>query len=511
MGDGRARGLRRARWLVACGVLGTSSLLCAGCKEGLPPTHVIPEDGQPGQHLPSEGEFLGTQDFTDSLYVYDRDRFSIYFKDRAPRFPSDTDDRFIRRDEVLSVRNATQAEIRNPDQVAPEKGGDVLREIYSKPYLFGFEVGDAATAGFIAGETFEGTDQLMPIAGAGDKWVYFHVNEWSREDVVMDTTIVASTSVGGPEWLVRGVCVSGNASHRPQFYTQDILISSVPSRGIFFHGWTLVAERDRFDVDGEVIDDPQRNPRFLWIEQGAFPGSSVAERRFTGVDQCVDGLWGEVEFAPVQLAAENVQVGQRFVTWTYVTADSSAIRLRANGPELSDGLTTVADSVRCIGYGVPPQDVPVDNPGFPVYYMSLLARYEVSVERMYDQLAWRLGPNDPNPVGLYGAADGVIDVVKFVVRVMVDAPEEEKVLQRLELYLMRGIGVVVQVSGTSRNTAERDTSRLQRAVIGGLLTCEPDFAFCFNPDSCPPCLEPAGSLSSFHSSSQGMHRSPWSP
>jgi hypothetical protein len=505
-------GLQRRWRFAACGVLGALALWSSGCQEGMPPTHLIPEGGDPGDHLPPDGAVLGTQVFTDSLFVYDRQRFALYFRNRSPKFPSETDARFIRRDEVLSVVNATQDQIRRPDLVAGEDG-DFLREIYSKPYLFGFAGGDAQTQGFVAGETFEGTHELMPISGEGDRWVYFHEEQWSRQDQVRNQ-VFASTSVGGPEWLIRGVCINGDStSFVPGRYAQDIWVSSVPSKGIFFHGWTLVAERDRFNVDGEVLDQAQRNPRFLWIEQGAFPGSSVSVREFTGVDQCVDGLWGEVEFFPVQLAAENVRVGQRFVTWTYISADSSQIRLRANGPELSNGETTERDSLRCVGYGVPPQDVEVDNPGFPVYYMSLLARYEVSVERMYDQLQWRLNPDDPNPVGRYGVAgDGVIDAVKFVIRVMVDVPDQELVLQRLELYLMRGIGLVVQMSGTSANSDERDVSRLQRATIDGRLSCEPDFSFCFTPSNCPPCLEGlAGSGNPLHPRSENKPRSPWSP
>jgi hypothetical protein len=63
---------------------------------------------------------------------------------------------------------------------------------------------------------------------------------------------------------------------------------------------------------------------------------------------------------------------------------------------------------------------------------------------------------------VYGAVDGIVDVVKFRVTVTLGAPVEF-VAQQLDLYLMRGIGLVVQVTGIS----EFDISRLRQCLVDG--------------------------------------------
>lgn len=477
MGLGRLVGSQRILRSAGCGAFVAAALWFVGCEKGLPPTHVIPSDGARTEYLPSDGVSPGTRMFTDSLYVYDRTRFSIYSVDRDPFIPVGTDQRYIKRGEVLSIVGATQDEIRFPDQI-PGPDGDLLRQVYSKSYLFGFEIGDSQSQGFIAGEVFQGTEQLLPLSGPGETWWdYNHVQfQWTRRDTVVGQTS-ASTTMGGPEWLVRSVClVRADLSARfiPAAFEQDIVMSAVPGSGLFLHGWTLVAERDEVVPETEFrAPAPQRNPRFLWVAKGGLGGTSPAEREFTSIDQCVDGLWGELELFPVQLAAGDIRVGERYVTWTYVSADSSKISLRANGPAASAGQTTSRDSLRCIGFGVRPQNVPVDGPAFPVYYMSLLARYEVAVEEVYDQLQWRLGNS---LVGEYGAVDGIIDVVKFAITVQVGAPADA-VVQRLDMYLMRNVGAVVQAVGTDPTRTFLDTSRLRSATINGVFYDEAFFGY----------------------------------
>lgn len=477
MGLGRSVGSQQILRLAGCAVLVAAALWFVGCEKGLPPTHVIPYDGARPDYLPPDGVFPGTRVFTDSLYVYDRTRFSIYSVDRDPFIPVGTDQRYIRRGEVLSIVGATQEQVRFPDRISGPDG-DVLRQVYSKSYLFGFEIGDAQSQGFIAGAVFEGAEQLLPLSGSGATWWdYNHVQfQWTRRDTVIGQT-TASTSMGGPEWLVRSRCtVRADLATRflPAAFQQDIAMSAVPGKGLFLHGWTLVAERDEVVPESEFrAPAPQRNPRFLWVAKGGLGLTSPAERDFTSIDQCVDGLWGELELFPVQLGAGDVRVGERYVTWTYVSADSNEISLRANGPAASRGQTTSRDSLRCIGAGVRPQNVPVDGPTFPVYYMSLLARYDVAVEEVYDQLQWRLGNS---LVGEYGTVDGIIDVVKFSITVSIIAPDD-RVVQRLDMYLMRDIGAVVHAVGTDPNRILLDTSRLRSATINGVFYSEAEFGY----------------------------------
>jgi hypothetical protein len=101
----------------------------------------------------------------------------------------------------------------------------------------------------------------------------------------------------------------------------------------------------------------------------------------------------------------------------------------------------------------------MDSSAFAIFYFQLLTRYEVSVERVYDVLEWRSGNN---VVGEYGARDGIVDAVKLHVLVNIVAPDNQ-VAQQVDLYLMRGIGLVVQQTGLT----VFDVSRLREATIDG--------------------------------------------
>lgn len=469
---GSTKGTRRFVRLVTSCSLGVLALGFLGCEEGMSPRFVISPGGDPIDFIPSGAIRPGTELFTDSLYVYDRDRFEIYSLTRSPFVPVGTDDSFIKRGEVLSVKDAITSGhpewVSHPDAV-PGPDGDLLRQIYSKPYLFGFERGEAATQGFIAGTVFEGSDQLLPINTGGPTWWdYNHAQTfWARRDSVVEQ-VSSETSVGGPEWRIRSraqarvdlvACQDPLPCFLPNVYDQDIIMSSIPGLGLFAHGWTLIAERDDVvPADEFRAPVPQQNPRFFWVSKGGLGGTSTSESEFTSIDQCVDGLWGQVKQFPLQLAGPDLQVGQRYITWTYIQSDSSEIRKRATGEGSS------RDSLRCIGFGVPPQDIPVDSPAFPIFYMSLLARYEVSVEAMFDQLVWIVGSSQ---VGRYGTAnDGIIDVVKLVLRVSVGQPTE-RLVHRVDLYYLRGIGLCVQVAGLDPARQFVDVSRLRRATVNG--------------------------------------------
>jgi hypothetical protein len=483
---------RLARLLSLLGLVG-AACVHSGCEEGMPPTLVVPQDGLPPDFLP-DGVALGTSSFTDSLYYYDSNRFQAY-----SAIPG-TDARFIRRGAVLSIRNATQDQIRNPTSI-PGTDGDVLRDVYSRPYLFGFEriqSADPDPPGFRPGEFVEGSHQFWPLDVAGASWwEYNHTQfQWARKDTLRGT---AQTSTGTARWLQTlnslEACGPPNcnpATFTPNLYSSDLAISVTPGAGIFMHGWTLTAERNE-----EVLDfgtpRRQRNPTFLWVAQGALGQANPNASDVTSIDQCVDGLWGEVELFPVQMAGPDLQVGQRFVTWTYVTADPGQIFCRAFGLILSENAAlfpealdfccnvvgncpdppevceqarsrgarcrTEREFVRCSGTGNIPEGIPMDHPAFPTIHMSVLARYDFEVAEVFDSLPWTSGQTT---VGVYGAVDGIVDVVKFRVTVTLGAPVEF-VAQQLDLYLMRGIGLVVQVTGIS----EFDISRLRQCLVDG--------------------------------------------
>jgi hypothetical protein len=437
-------------------------LLVAGCESGLPPTHLISPSGAPEDFLP-EGVVLGTVSGTDSLYFYDPHRFALY------NYVTGTPVQFIKRGRTLSIVGATLDQINHPDQVAGSDG-DVLRSVYSRPSLFGFEPVTEGNPGFRAGATVSGASQFLPLSAASGPswWDYNHVQFlWTRRD----TLVGRGDASTGSGWRLRSqnrARATETDTFIPSLYNSDLLVDVVPGSGIFFRGWTLTAERDEILPPGVFgTRQPQRNPRFLWVSKGTLgaPLGSVPDPNqstVTTVDQCVDDMWGDVQLFPVQMCGADFQVGDQYVTWTYVSTDSAEIRRRSTqGSDLEE--------LRCSGTGTIPDDIEgrVDNALFPVFYLSLLARYEIDVENVYDQLEWRLGNT---VVGLYGPADGVIDVVKLAVTVTLGSPKE-LIVQKVDLYLQRGIGIVVQVTGIPSyygGTNLFDVSRLRECMVDGV-------------------------------------------
>ncbi len=436
--------------LFCCFVFGPS-----GCYEGLPPTPQIPEGGQPPVFLPPDLP-LGTTPQRGLLYFYDDSQYTEY-KNEGGRnqIPPETDEaRFVRRNSVLSIIGASQAQIIRPDTVDA-----VLGSVYSNPQLFGFEPAGGRTPGFYEGERVSNATDFMPACMANGNcaesfWVYNHKeNKWRRRSFLAGTT-TASTSQGGFIWIVRDTAKvrdSDRLTHIPAQYAADALWSVVPGRGLFVHGMTLTAERDNFPEAGSP--ERQNNPTFVWLAQLKLGARDPNQPIYTTLDQCIDGMWGDFESFPLQLTGTDLQVGDRYVTWTYVKTDADEIRRRVTeGNEL--------EQLRCSGSGVPPLDVPLDSTAFPIFYFSLLARYEVSVEFVYDVLEWRSGST---VVGEYGTPDDVVDVVKLAVRMYVVAPEDD-LAQQVDLYLMRGIGPVVQQTGI----LVFDVSRLREAQVDGV-------------------------------------------
>ncbi len=426
-----------------------------GCYEGMPPTFVIPPSGEPPVFLPRDFQ-LGTLPSLGLLYFYDQSRFTEY-KNEGGRnqIPPETEPRFIKRGSVLGIIGASTAQVAQPDTTDPE-----LARVYNDPRLFGFEPATDRAPGFYEGTTVIDAATFMPPCMAAGNcgptwWSYNHVQfQWSRKDSLAGTTMSA-TSGGATTWVMRSqneVSQSLRETHLPSRYAADWWWSVVPGRGIFQHGMTLTAERDEVKEVGTGAPKRQRNPTFFWLSQRSLGATDQNQIEYTTLDQCVDAMWGDLLLYPLQLSGADFQVGDRYVTWTYVGADSAEIRRRVTqGDE--------REQLRCSGSGVTPAEVPLDSSAFPIFYFTLLVRYDVVVERVYDVLEWRSGNN---VVGEYGARDGIADAVKLVIQVFLAAPRE-KLVQRVDLYLMRGIGVVVQQNGLD----VLDVSRLREAQIDG--------------------------------------------
>ncbi|MFQ5601162.1 MAG: hypothetical protein ACE5G2_11500 [Candidatus Krumholzibacteriia bacterium] len=468
MGLGHPKRSRRSRNLLILIALGSLGAVCfPGCEKGLGPTELIRSDGSPADFLPPGGVAPGATHEVGLLYFYDTQQYREYFRDKDPKYPDGTDERFIKRGVVLSKLGATIGERRRPDLVDA-----TLAAVYGNPRLFGFEPAADGEPGFRAGARLLNADEFFPLAEGGGPswWEYNHVQlQWVRKDTLIGPeTSPSPTSMGGPEWRLRSINrVRADLRNKflPSLYNSDLIVSSIPGVGVFFHGYHLVAERDEVVPEGEFrVPEQQRNPRFLWLWQRALGNPDPNSPVVTTIDQCLDGLWGRLDMFPVQLTGAHIQVGDRYTTWTYVTVDSTALRLR-----VQEG--TEREQLRCSGSGVVPEDVPLESAAFPTFFFSLLARYQIDAEEVFDQLVWFVG-NDT--VGKYGTVDGVPDVIKFVVRVYLGAPVEGLV-QKLDLYYQRNVGLVVQVTGN--RLASRDITRLRRAMVNGQEYTEEDFSY----------------------------------
>ncbi len=455
--------LRRLRWSgCVLGAVVTLAHWVTGCYDGLPPTMQIPDTGEPIDFIPPPPDFTpGTSTRLGVLYFYDQSTYTVYTNEGGRNQIPPGADPYIRRGGVLSIIGATAAQVVKPDTVDA-----VLAAVYGNPDLFGFEPAVGRAPGFDVGERIDHATDFMPACMssgtcADSYWSYNHVQfQWARRIVLMGTT-TSSTSAGATTWILRDSChvrESLRTTYLPAVYTSDSWWSVVPGRGIFLHGMHLVAERDEIVMQGGS-PPRQRNPTLLWVSQLSLGGgvSNQNEVQYTSLDQCVDAMWGDIDLYPLQLTGSDLQVGDRTITWTYVSADSAEIRRRVTGFDHGEG--SEFEQIRCSAQGSPPLDVPLDSAAFPIFYFKLLVRYEVDVERLYDVLEWKSGNN---VVGRYGDPDGVVDVVKLVARVYVVSPHDE-LAQQVDLYLMRGIGIVVQQTGIE----VFDISRLREAQVNG--------------------------------------------
>jgi hypothetical protein len=412
---------------------------------------VIPPDATPPEYLPPTGVAPGTTLSLGQLYRFDRTRYQLY-----PPYPG-TPERYIKRDSILAPRGQSvdpQGRLRDPALRFPDLVDPSLRPIYDDPRLFGFIAGDAGQGAFESGPVVDGSQSFFPLH-LNDRWVYNHnSNDWTRTDQVVEFT-TASTSGGlSNVAVVRSTNEAGfgrDAYYKPPVYASTNLVGpEVPGlgTGLFFHGWSLIAERAVALADrGCATCEPiwQRNPRPLWISSGSF---------FLPVDICIDGLPAELRFAALQIAGDPVRIGELYTTWTYIEVDTEQLRQRVEARretgECGTEIVTGRDTLRT----------------FPTGTFSLLARFESRAERAYDYLELRnsLG----NLIGSYGERDaaGRPDVIKFTVKMFTTGYGGESPALLAQIFYARGIGEVVRFTGSNLDT--RSTTRLRQATIDGV-------------------------------------------
>jgi hypothetical protein len=262
-----------------------------------------------------------------------------------------------------------------------------------------------------------------------------------------------------PAYLMRSTVTARNdvaVYSQPAQYTADQVLTSDPGAGIYYHAWTLISERavPRAPV-GLTWPDRQRNPRFLWLSINSiasFTGNPAAIPPVS-IDQCLDNLPAELEQHPVKFAGAQVQEGQIFTTWTYLGVDDAVLRQRLNSESQIPG------GGRC-GFPIPIGTDTLEM--FPTHTFKLLAKYEVRVERILDQVELKIGTQT---IGRYPNTPEPESILKLVVRMSVANQTVETPVQYLELYYLRGIGEVIRASGV--DPSRRSNARLRTSQVGG--------------------------------------------
>jgi hypothetical protein len=443
---------------IALGLVCAAGLGVAGCEEGKPPYSVI--DGDRPDYLPPGAIELGSRPDLGELYVFDGALYRTY----PP--PVGVDSRFVKRGEVLGPLDATNDELLRPDLV-----DDTLAMVYANPKLLGFQrAALGSPPGFVLGSAIGPATDFFPLANdrGASLWRYNHDTlTWSRSDTLIGQDVAPpSQNVAAPVWRIQSRNVARTDlrfTYKPTPYSFEQLWSATAD-GIFMHAFHIVSERVELIPPEEFRPpEPQRNPRMLWLPIGSLGTPDPNQPIPTSIDQCLDGMWGTLDLFPVQLTEGDLQVGQKRTTWTYLSVDPDSLQHRLlYGNEL--------EQLRCAGTGI--EDVPV----FPTGQFSLLARYESVVEDALDFYELKGGQAGTNAVvGVYGTEDdGVLDIVRLVVTMYLGAPVETPV-QRLELYLQRDIGLVVQFSGIFADT--RSKTRLRSCVVNGTVYDEAYFSY----------------------------------
>jgi hypothetical protein len=253
----------------------------------------------------------------------------------------------------------------------------------------------------------------------------------------------------------------GAVFYKPAQYGADYILTSDPGQGIFYHAWTLISERDvliavRVPPGPNGQPDRQRNPRGLWLSINSiasFTGNPAASPP-QSIDQCLDNLPSHLDQHPLQFCAPQVQEGQTFTTWTYLEVDDAVLRQRLN----SEAQLPVGG--RC-GFPIPIGTDTLEM--FPTHTFKLLAKYEVRVERVLDQIELTLGTQT---IGRYPTQPEPESVIKLSVRMLVRNEVVETPVQFMEIYYLQGIGEVVRTTGV--DPSRRSNARLRTCQVNGV-------------------------------------------
>jgi len=457
-------GIRTAWRRVVAGLflLGVATALgLQGCEEGRAPYEVIPRSGSATDYLPPPpvGIRPGTTYARGQFYRFNRRDFFL-----LPPVAG-TDPRFIRGDSVLTIPGATVAQRLRPDLSHPR-----LASVYADPRLFGFIGALVDTDRFVDGPVLPRAHEFFPHR-PGDWWEQNHNNrEWIRRDSVIGV-VTAPTEEGRTIYRMKHRCTSRDdlalMYFRPPVFDAVVDFSADPARGVAYHAWTLVAERVVHpDLRGGPRGEPSQhnNPLFLWPALGTLGTPDPQAPIPATVDQCLDGLPGYLERFALQVSGENLQVGDIFTTWTYLTVDREAMRQRLN---------TEPPRGRCAPTIVINRDTLRQ---FPTGTYSLLTKFEVRVERAYDAFAVLRGGVDTIGVYRSRSMEPGPGVVKLIVAMSLGGVGGlESPAQYIELFMVRELGEVVRRTGI--NPLSRLQTRLRSAAVGGRVYTPDDLRY----------------------------------
>jgi hypothetical protein len=452
------------RWVLPAVAFGLFAGL-VGCQEGRAPYPVIDPAGDPGTFLPPDGVALGTISIPGEIYRFDRTRFQLF--DPLPG----TEPRFIFRDSVLALREAGNPGAPGSLLLRPDLSHPTLAGVYANPALFGFEPASSPSqVGPGPGRSTTSAADFYPTQ-PGNRWDMNHnVRAWAAVDSMLGPSSAPTGTAPIQMPVVRAVTMSRarepdlRASYQPATYAATCDFTAERGIGIYYHAWQLIAERvvprDRQVGSAPAPRDRQMNPRFLWLPLGQ-SSDPLAPAPVT-VDHCVDGLPAHLDFHPLKLTDDEVREGMTYRTWTYLTIDTPVLRERLNSEaELPRGgrcgfdIVVGMDTLRM----------------FPTRTFRMLVRFDVSVERVVDQVTL-LSQGDV--IGRYPRTAASNSMVKFKILMYTSNGATETAVQRIDLWLQRGIGPVIRLTGLFGEA--RTLSRLRSAVIDNTVyPAPPDF------------------------------------
>jgi hypothetical protein len=462
----RVLGARTSRLLAAASLLGLVAWLAlAGCQEGRAPYEVIPAGAPPEGYLPPGGSLPGTSRTLGSMYRFDSSKYRLF-----PPLPG-TDPRYVKRDSVLALQRAGFPGAPESLRLRPDRSDPVLAGVYADPRLFGWVRGSAADSGFIPGLRASGAAAYFPVQ-VGNWWEFNHnQRQWMAVDSIVGAGAGGAyipTAGGMPVFHLRTTATTLHPWFDPGSYSADIYGTAAADTGIFFHGWTLIAERVvplSVRQSPSAMPDRQRNPRWLWLSLqsiASFTGDPNANIPAT-IDQCLDALPGHLESFPVKFCGADLQEGEIFTTWTYLSVETPALRQRLNAEADSAG------GGRC-GYEI---ELGRDTLRmFPTRSFRLLCSFEVRTERLLDQIELKIGTST---IGRYPRVPQPRSVVKFVVTMSLSGASGRWPVQFLELYYLRDIGEVIRTTGV--NSLTRSNARLRSCTVNGVYHPPTDFAY----------------------------------